>query len=78
MALRFCIELFKIFAIVNLFSVNFLIAKNNSLPNNLLGLFKVQIQEFSVFNWPEAIFNLYFLAKLPINKWLCLPFDQHL
>ena len=77
MSLGLNIELRDIFAIVNFFSVYFLIAQYYTFPNSFICLLKVDIQELCIFNRPKTVVCLYFFTQFSINNWLCLSLYQY-
>ena len=72
MTLCLLIKLINSLTVVYLLCVDLIIAKNHTLPNRFVSLFKVDVEELVVFNIPESVICLHFLAKLTLNKCLIL------
>jgi len=72
MTLGFEVKLFDSLAVVDCLGIDLLIAEDHTLPNRLVGLLKVDVEELAVFNVPERVIHFDLLAKLTIDQWLTL------
>lgn len=78
MALSLMIKLINVFSVVHFFRVDLIVTQDYALPNNFGALLKVDVQELTIFDGPEAVVDSHFLVELAINDRLCLSLHLHL
>jgi hypothetical protein len=62
------VKLLNLFRVINCLGIDLLVSNNNALPDGLISLLEVELKEFAVFNTPERVFDLDFLAELTLKE----------
>jgi len=66
----------KMLGIVDGLGIDLLVPDDHALPDCFISLLETQVEEFPVFNRPEAIVYFDFFTELPFKEW-SLAFESH-
>ena len=70
MALSLQVELLNALRVVHGLRVDLLVAHNDALPDGLVRLLEVNLEELAVLDAPEAVLDLDLLAELALEEGL--------